>query len=500
MPIVLSSRDGSQFGSFHFPYGIVEHSMTPEAANLLFREDAEKPAKEPASQEEIKTMVRLAYQASSFLHETRHFYDQFGTVAGISLFSSFMEALKSFAQAAARVAADETKWRWPVAKWSAEKTSPVEIRRFMRQARSFRVGSELLLGTFNGLEVDGHVEDLLGEAVTGRGFPIDVAPIRIAVLGRDSKPLPKTIMHPLGVEALFEANAHALTRNLIGHAFPKVVADELTQDRFVVEYRPGERRDLGPQVLPYMVLDRVITKYLRARGRQTFARATVIGVADEVLAQAFLTIKPVSDTDTTIEASRVGKTVHAVLEQTSLDDLVAGNVPASDLVTQVYRGLLDAYEKGGDWDTVADDGSLLSSIRIWESYSAQHFAVPLLRVRLATDHKAFRSSEGLLDLLKAVWPPIVSTDGQTAFDLPDRVRQAWAQVLMAGQIMQAVAASDTVLCPRAFGTIPGLSNTTFASKYLCTDYIPVGCGRFSGDSVEDTPCLFVNMLRALRLA
>ena len=55
------------------------------------------------------------------------------------------------------------------------------------------------MAAFNGLEIDGHVEDLLKEAVTASGYPVDVAPIRVAQLGSDKRFVPKTIMHPLGV-------------------------------------------------------------------------------------------------------------------------------------------------------------------------------------------------------------------------------------------------------------------------------------------------------------
>ncbi|MFZ5781439.1 MAG: hypothetical protein ACOY4R_14700 [Pseudomonadota bacterium] len=499
MPTVLSSRKGVQFGSFHYPYAIIEHSMTAEAVDLVLRGLGrdQQPVKDPATERETAEMVHLAYQGSSFLHEARHFYDQFGTFAGISLFSNFIEALKSFNHAVATIATQNLRWRWPVAEWAADKACPLEVRRFVRQARSFRTGAELLLAAFNGLEMDGHTEELLAEAMTASGHPIDVAPIRVAQLGSGGQPVPKTIMHPLGVEALFEASAHAVTRSFIEHSLPKVVADRLTQDVFVIEVRQGERGDLGRTVLPYMVLDRLITKYIRARGQQFFDRATVLGVADEMLSRAYLKIEHISDTDTSIEATRVGKGVLEILGRTSVDDLVAGNVPASPMVTRIYRTLLDSYEKGGDWDTVNDDRSLLSSIRIWESYCVQHFTVPLLRLRLQTDHKAFRSAEGLPRLLGAVAPPIISSGGRTAFSLPERVREAWASVLMAGQIMQSTLGRE-MLCPRSYGVIPGLSNVSFANKYLCDDYIPVGCGKFAGDHVEETPCMFVFMLKGLR--
>ncbi|WP_421999338.1 hypothetical protein [Reyranella sp.] len=499
MPTVLRSREGVQFGSFHYPYAIVEHSMTREALDLVMRGvgPGEQPVKEPATAGERAAMLHLAYQGASFLHEARHFYDQFGTFAGISLFANFMEALKSFDQAVTFIAAQDGKWRWPVSAWAADKASPVEIRRFVRQSRSFRTGAELLLAAFNGLEVDGHADSLLDEAVTNSGHPVDVAPIRVAQFGSDGKPVPKTIMHPLGVEALFEASAHAVTRSFVEHNVPKVVADRLTQDVYAIEVRRGEEEDRGRAVLPYMVLDRLITKFVRARGPQTFDRAAVLGIADEALGRAYLKIAHISDTDTTIEATRVGKGVLEVLEGTSVDDLVAGTVPASRMITRVYATLLAEYEKGGDWDTVRDDRSLLSSIRIWESYCAQHFAVPLLRLRLQTDHKAYRSASGLLQLFEAVAPPIISTGGRTAFNLPDRVREAWAAVLMAGQIMQSTLGGE-MLCPRSYGVIPGLSNISFTDKYLCDDYIPVGCGKFAGGRVEETPCMFVHLLKGLR--
>ena len=139
MPTVLSSREGVQFGSFHYPYAIVEHSMTSEAIDLVLRGVGrdEQPVKEPANEGEIAAMVHLAYQGSSFLHEARHFHDQFGTLAGISLFSNFIEALKSFNQAIVAIAAQGGKWRCASFNMGGGQGEPArEIVRFVRQARS----------------------------------------------------------------------------------------------------------------------------------------------------------------------------------------------------------------------------------------------------------------------------------------------------------------------------------------------------------------------------
>ena len=525
----LSSRETQTFGTFHYPYAIVEHSMGFDDLAVLAQgldkksfldalDDLEAPKekieailqalKDP---KETTASIDVAYRASSFLHETRHFYDQFGTYAGICLFANMIETLKDFYAAAARIKIEGSGWRWPDRKSIAEKGRSAEEQRLIRNVRAFCQGSELFLGAFKPLEIDGHIEEVFAEAITKSGHTIDVAPIRILAGhlhfesgldaghgGNGGALTAKTILYPLGIEVLFEANAHALTRSFIEPSFLKDLANSLTHDQMLVEYGGGEQPDLARQMLPYMVLDRQITKYLRANGKDKFERNAVLGIADEVLILSRFEIHR-SESNTRMEISRVGKLIAEVLTHTPVDDLVAGNVPASDVVTQVYKVLLQSYEQGGDWDTVADDGSLLSSICIWESYTAQHFAVPLLRLRLATGHQVFRSSTGMSQLNQEVPPPIVAYDGKLQIDLPDRVRLAWAHVLMAWHLAHSIALRDTILCPRAFSAVPGLSNVSFSKKYDCDDYISVGCGKFDGVRVEETPCLFVDLLRSVAL-
>ena len=496
MTYFLSSREGQLFGSFRYPYAIVEHSISPDAGAAAARGFAQKQSAEvPEDFEEVEASVDVAYQASSFIHETRHFYDQFGTSAGISLFQNFIDILKNFYAAAARIKADGNGWQWPDGKWVAQKNTPAEVRRLIWNVRAFRQGSEVLLGAFAPLEVDGHIDDIITEAVTKNGLTVDLAPIRIFAGSRGGRSVAKTILYPLGFEVLFEANAHAITRTFVEASFSKKVADSLTHDHVVIETKKGECPDFAHQILPYMVVDRLISKYLRAKGKNKFQRDMVLGVVDEVLSRSYLIIEYVSDTDRRIEVPRFGRLIEDVFAQTPIDDLVAGTVPAGDLVTRSYQALLQSFEQGGDWQTVEDDRSLMSSICIWESYVAQHFIVPLLRQRLATEHRAFRSSAGLEELLQELPPPIVASGGRMKIDLPEPVFFAWASVLMAWQLAQSIGVRDTVLCPRAFPTVPGLSDVSFSRKYYCDDYVSIGCGKFDGVTIENTPCMFVDLLR-----
>jgi hypothetical protein len=497
MTYFLSPREGQLFGSFHYPYAIVEHSMSPDAADTAARGFVQKQSAEvPEDLEEVEPSIDVAYQASSFIHEARHFYDQFGTCAGISLFGNFIDILKNFYAAAARIKADGDGWHWPGGKWVAQKNTPAEVRRLISNVRAFCQGSELLLGAFAPLEVDGHIGDIMTEAVTNNGLIVDLAPIRIFAGPQGGA---KTILYPLGIEALFESNAHAITRTFVEASFSNKVADSLTHDHLVVEHKTGERPDFARQILPYMVVDRLISKYLRANNKDKFHRNTVLGVVDEVLSKSYLILEYLSDTDRRIEVPRVGRLIEDVLAETPIDDLVAGTVPASDVVTQIYRAHLQSFQQGGDWETVEDDRSLMSSIRIWESYVAQHFIVPLLRQRLATEHQAFRSSAGLEELLQDLPPPIVASDGRMKIDLPEPVFFAWASVLMAWQLAQSIGVRDTVLCPRAFTTVPGLSDVSFSRKYYCDDYVSIGCGKFDGVTIENTPCMFVDLIREIGL-
>ena len=493
---LLSRNDRSLFGSFHYPYGIVEHSMDQEALDIaLGRNDISLSA---GTLEGAERVVGLAYQAASYLHEVRHFYDQFGTLGGISLFSSFLECLKDFDAAARRLAIAGDTWPWPVSQVAHNPTSPMEARRFVRSVRAFRTASMGLLGSYHPLEVDGHVDGIIAPAITVLGHEVHVAVLRFVSVV-DGKQVPKSFLHPLGLEALFESNAHALSRTFVEQTFPKALAAILTQDVMRIEGEAGRQPVFSQRLTSHMILDRLVSKYLRGKGREKFERDTVIGIADEALSLSSIGIEHVSEKDTKVYIREPSIYIQRLLDNADIEDLVAGRVPASERVNEAYKGLLATLEKGGDWDTVHDDGSLLSAIRIWESYVAQHFTVPLLRRRIATDHKAFRSFVGFADLLREIRPPIMSMGGHIDFSLPDAVRSAWARVLHAGEIMLSVAEDGDPHCPRAHRTVPGLSNVTFATEHHCNDHIVLGCGRFDGSTVEMTPCMFVDMLQRLRL-
>lgn len=502
MDFFLSRSADDSFGSFHYPLGLVEHSFSGEAAEIFKRGIEDRKAL--AQEYNEKELLDIAYAAVSMQHEYRHFYDQFGTIAGISLFSTYIECLKSFERAQQRIVAEKIEWQWPIAKWANSSECPSEVRAFVRAARAYSAGAAAFIGTFDPIQVDGHLDELFVEAKEPGGIPVDLATVRMVRRGNE-RDEPFTVLYPFGLEVVLEANAHAISRTMVENSFPEAIARGFEQR----EREVASDQSAASGVLPYMVLDLLISRRMRSRGAPNFNRNLVLGVADELLARAMIHFEHISDTDTALSITTPGSMLEQLLDQGSIEALTAGDVEVSEIVDEGYRTLLASLEQGGDWDTVEDDNSLSSMIRIWESYTAQHFAVPLLRRRLQTDHACFRTIDGFLDMFGEVRPPVMVSDGRVSTgDMPQRVQQAWWNLLFVSQIISSVVDQGPVRCPRAFKAIPGIASVNLVGGHVtsqptagrsCGAYASLGCGTFDGGSMLVKPdCPFTGTLQACR--
>ena len=496
MTYLLSQQEKNIFGTFHYLYGLVEHTTTRKSWALL--QDGETNVKRGKSKISLDEQVKSVYSSASLFHETRHFHDQFGTLGGLSIVTNFFGTLRSFDSANRRLEAEAGRWQWPALLSSGGLGAPIEVRQAIRQMRAFKTGTALLKGSFKPLEVEGHLTAMMLEAQTSEGHTFDVAADR-QIHFNDGEKVEKTVLFPLGLETLFESNAHAISRTLAEHYFPKDVADRLSMQIFYKNLEDDETANLAEYTLPYMILDRLITKYIANRGQSKFYRNTVIGIADEVLSQIYFRIQHISPQESQIYVSRAGELIMEALHRTSTEDLFAGQIRPSDVVQEGYTRLAENLAKSHDWDSIEDDGSFRSAIDIWEAYCMKHFTLPLVELRLATDHRAFRTFEGNFELFKAIPPPLLAQEGGRKVDLPEPVHRAWAKVVFGGQIMLELLQGGDLLCPRAYGTVPGLNRDRFCSKNTCDDYIKLGCGRWDGVRVENTPCIFTDALKRVQI-
>ena len=424
-----------------------------------------------------------------------------------SLFSARLEILKDFIALSQALRKVGMHWRLPLVKWAEEEGCPKQVRDFIRRARAFDVGSDIFISPFAPVEIDGHREDLSIELDYERGGKADAFPLRVGRIGQDGVERRRTVLFPLGLEALIEGSAHAFSRTFVGHYFQKSVSVQLEQrfKRIIAQdgHGRGDQR-VAQTMTPYMVTDLLITRFLRRHNIPTFPRDLVLALTDRVLSTSVIRVQEQVPGTTEIHIDRVGGKLVDILQGHNPQDLGAGSLSDAPEVTAVYQSLLSAFEQGGDWQTVDDNGSALSSIAIWESYLAQHFIVPLLRERLATNHRAFTSYEGFLALLPKIgMPPARVANGVLILEImPRRVQQAWWHQMMLGEILRQLIRGDgRVFCPRAHALVPGVITMNLALEGDCQQNLRLGCGTFrpAHAATRIPKCLFESGLQVCAL-
>lgn len=504
-PVLFSAVEGQEFGSFHYHLGLIHHSFGDVEAALVRaaheRGSAHKEVLNPVAED-----VATAFRVASLFHETRHLIDGFGTLAGISLFGKAMELLKELCRWASAFGSMGSVWQLPLRDWVMAADCPQEMRDFVRRLRAFHQAEPLFLAMFRPLTVQGHLEDMLVEVPSQGGSVLQAFPLRMVQTTSDNPEDVKllTVLFPVGFEAMVEGSAHAVCRNIVSHLFTEEVADELM---FAVRFRDleneGDEDDLLASTPPYMVTDLMISRFLRSRGIEQFRRDTVLGLTDLVLGQSVIQTIDLDKGVTGVKFDNFGALLLDILKDQPLDGLAEGRVTPSDVFETGYATMLEGLEQGGDWDTVEDDHSPLSSVMIWESYCAQNLTVPLLRKRIETGHSAFQTDDGFYQLLPIIQDAALRTSGANLqSNLPLRVMQAWAHVVMLSALARQIATDKSVLiCPRRFRAIPGIAALNFAEHGNCDMHAQLGCGAFEhGVFAHQPSCLFEGALRRFNLS
>jgi hypothetical protein len=499
----FSRTERIQFGSFHYPLGLVDFTLSATARDALQR--IKQGEQISAGDGDEASLTHIAYEITSLFHEMRHFIDMFGTTAGCALFAGHVAQLKSFAAVSKALRSAGMKWKIPLSEWGGEAACPQPIRDFIRRARGFNVGTDLFLCPFKPIEVDGHREDLLVDLDYEHGGQADAFPLRIGRVEEDQEIL-RTILFPVGLESLMEANAHALSRSLVEHYFPDSISRRLEHriHTFEISDDDSELDQLAAQTAtPYMVVDLLITRYLKQKGISAFPRDLVIASVDRVLSMSSVRLVEIEPGTTAMHVDRVGRMLLDLLEAQEHATLLKGSIGDAPQLTEAYKALLAGLESGGDWESVEDDRSALSSVAIWESYVAKNFIIPLLRERVSSKGRVFTVQSEFLGLINRIGlPPARVANGKLILDvMPQRVQQAWWHQLMLGQILSQLLGGGPIYCPRAFPALPGIETMNLAFERTCNAHIRMGCGTFrDGQKAATTPkCLFEDALRVCAL-
>ena len=500
---LFSRTDDSQFGSFHYPLGLIEYKLSARAQEGFER--IRRGERFTAADGDEDALTQLAYEMMSLYHEMRHFVDMFGTVAGCALFGGYIARLKDFAEISGIMREAGMRWKLPLVKWSGESDCPAVVRKFIREAKTFNVGADLFISPFEPVEVDGHREAILIELEYAGGGRTDAFPLRIGVIKGGVETL-RSILFPMGLEALTEATAHALSRNLVSDYFPASISQRLENQSVALDVAEDQLTNdqlFAQTATPYMAVDLMISRFFQRKGISGFQRDLIFALVDRVLTTAKIGHVEVQPGTTGFHYDRVGNMLLALLESGDPNLLKAGKIADRPDLLNAYKGLLANLESGGDWETVEDDGSPLSSVRIWEAYVAKKLMLPLLRERVATDGTVFTRHNEFLGLINRIGLPLVRVaNGKLLFgDMPERVIQAWIHQLMLGQILHRLVSGKPIFCPRAFSLLPGIDTVNLAFDGECDNHMVMGCGTFRPEQTDPTTpnCLFELSLRVSAL-
>ncbi|WP_175887068.1 hypothetical protein [Burkholderia contaminans] len=501
---IFSRADSRVIGSFHHGHAIIAATSGGEALELY-----RNPDLIASYGNDHHRIFELLLEANSLIHERLHFLHSFGTIAGISLFSERMEALRRFMEAGYHIKTTGALWTLPLSKAASDPNCAGVIRKLRRYARSYRYANDIFLAPFSKIAVDGHTDlpwlDVGLDNSKGHGdHKIPAFPLSLSLSRGTQASRPVSVVIPLGYEALVEGIAHSMARSVTEALFPQLPAELFVQygppRRMVVGTSESDLQEVANRTEIYMATDFLISKYLRSKGIPQFSRAVVIKLSDIALSSNFFSIRDVSDTDTMIKVGSPGYSFVKALEKVAPTKLKDAEIEYPKAVDNFYLTMLESLSAGGDWDTVEGINSILTAPKIWESFCAQNIAIPLLKSRIESKNKSFFDSNDMfLMAARMDFPRVEVLNGHMEFvGIPEPVRHAWGKQLFVSEIAQQVFADSHILCcPRAHPVLPGMGHLDF-SNGNCRRNIKFGCGSFvPGQNDFHPPCLFTNTLQEL---
>lgn len=451
--------------------------------------------------ENIIEQQKFALSNTAYLHEMRHFFDCFGTYSGYNLFNHFAQLLSDFVEVSDRMSKEGLHWKLPLMSWLYEDSCPKFVRKFIRKAIVLKNANAKFNKPFEPILVEGTTDKYfvtLPYHDTGevQAFPYAVTSIKGGEnIDWNNKKF-STYLMPLGFETLIEGNALAIQRSF----FQGLSNDN---DEFILKRLTAGKIGNVPVPTSYYVTDLLISKYLRSKNQPTFKRDSILALTDMTLAQGWIEeVELEMEGATAMSIDQVDDLFISNLHEAKINELVNGNVSYPQSFTNAYQSLLDELKKIPKPENVnPNDSTPLKSITIIRRFVVHNIVIPLLEERLATNHKAFSTYNGFIELLqKFSYPPfLVTKDGVKTNNVPEFVYQAWWHFIMIGQKVTHLMSNEDILrCPRANPLFAGSSqNLAFGST--CRNNIKRKCGEwFSGNSMKQPSCLFSEGIKYFR--
>lgn len=515
-PVRFKSRNSSEhYGSYHHQY--ILDTVDASMEDLLDLEAIQDfVATNPPPSEQLS----VALQNAAAIHEYRHFFDCFGTVAGITLFGTYLIELKEFLRACSYLGKQGLVWKLPIWEWIKDNDCPEHVKSFAESYKQRVRYREIFMGGMELPPEPGFTDEVWRDCnISQLDITFPLYPLKsMALLRKGNQTIAQdtaTIWHSVGFETIVEGNAQAMQRDLLEALWPTEIV-ELAWKTLTQAERPAD--DINAEDLfkhhkhdvsiHYNVTDYLVSKYLSQNyGIGQYPRSLIMQVSDIALMESLF-----PDGSHTPIKRHPGHAFTNVLQTTQwvepLDSCIRESVTTEKTISDLI-GTLSEYPRPEYYLTNKRDPTLINIVAIVESYAQHEIVVPLLKFRLENGNKAFYDLSKFFNSFPSLPKPLVSIfKGQLRHFLPDQqayVMEAWALFAMIRNIFEQIMSGSVVICcPRAYETVPGINIVEFAkppgrckehiSRRACLAWAP---GRELSSQLPN--CFFTDIVRDLRL-
>lgn len=465
----------------------------------------------------------LLLKITSSFHEKRHFFDTFGTTAGLSLFTNHQDCIERFAALCIQLARRGIPWRLPLSKWLTRYDCPGEVKQFARHLRSFKIANDIFSGNFSGMIMPGTPVDPWIDVPVYQGkknswtvpaFPLSLSTGELmgdgeAALAESIKNATSyTAFQPIGYKSLIEGAAHLMARCIVDGRFEGIDPQLLPRYGPYTKLSGADQNSRGLHALAeligtYSAADLMVSRFLRQYAIPRFERASVFKLIDIALSSAELIVADAGKHSTIAAMSSPGQIFVDQLSSVGISALHKASFAYPDNVDDRYLHLLAHFKKTTQWTAIPDPESPYAASKVWRSFLSEMVVVPLLERRLESKHALFYKVETMLkDMDEAPLPHVNVINDQLRFEgVPVPVQQAWMHNMMFSELAHQIFADDPLLrCPRAHHMLPGMKSVDLMidpSKGSCKGHIARGCGSWSATRSLPLPdCLFKLTLQA----
>jgi hypothetical protein len=511
-PRYFSIANGYSIGSFEAAYGMVHSTMSAGARELW-----QHPHLADGMDQKSPDFFLRLLEITSRVHEKRHFFDTFGTVAGLSLFTSHQDCIERFAMVSRQLVASHIPWQLPLSNWLKQQDCPAEVRQFARHLRSYKTAYDMFSGNFSSKLLPGSPCDTWVDIPVYGGadkpwtipaFPLSIGSAEV-IKEKDSAPFTDlhnathyTAFQPIGYKSLVEGAAHLIARTMIDTRFASV------DPQLLGRYGPGstlhsndgedaDLRAMAELIGTYGAVDLMVSRFMRRYAIARFERTSVFKLIDIALSSAELILADAGQHTTMAVMSNPGQVLVNQLGSIGIAALYRATFDYPDGIGARYDHLLKRFKSDVKWTKIQHRTSIYAAPFVWRSFLSNKVIVPLLERRLKTRHAIFYQVEAMFkDMDQTPLPHVDVINNQLSFKaIPELVKDAWMWNMMLSEIAHQVFSDNPALrCPRAHHMLPGMKSldlTIDRSRGGCQHHIARGCGSWSTTRTMPLPdCLF----------